>query len=109
MRAALLILISALLEACASETPQPTTQAEPVPPDWTPEQLLAAQRAGYSLVTREGEQVMCRQDPQTGSRLQHRTLCMTAKEWQRTRRTSRETMQDITSGHKASCALEKKC
>ena len=108
MRATLLIM-AALLSACASPPPQPLTDAEEVPADWTSEQLLAAQRAGFSLVTRNGEPVMCRQDAQTGSRLNQTTLCMTAKEWRRTRRTSRETLQDITSGQQPSCALEKNC
>jgi len=108
MRAACL-LIATLLAACTSPRPQQSSDAEQVPADWTHDQLLAAQKAGYSLVTRQGEQVMCRRDPQTGSRLQHTTICMTAKEWQRTRATSRETMQDITSGHKPACAIEKNC
>ena len=109
MRSATLTLLAALLVACASPPPQPISDAEPVPADWTSEQLLAAQRAGYSLVTRQGEQVMCRQDLQTGTRLQRTTLCMTATEWHRTRRTSRETLQDITSGQQPSCALENNC
>jgi hypothetical protein len=109
MRAAILTLITTLLLACASQPPQPLTDAEAVPADWTTEQMLAAQRAGYSLVTRGGEQVVCRRDPQTGSRLQHTTICMTAKEWHRTRNTSRETLQDITSGQQPSCAIEKNC
>jgi hypothetical protein len=109
MRAAPLVLISALLTACSSPPPQELTDAERVPADWTSEQLLAAQRASYSRVTRHGEQVACRQDLQTGSRLSRTTLCMTVKEWQRTRSTSRETVQDLTSGQQPSCALEKNC
>jgi hypothetical protein len=109
MRAAIPTLIVISLTACAAEPSQQLTEVESVPTDWTTDQLLAAQRAGYSLVTRGGEQVVCRQDPQTGSRLQRTTLCMTAREWQRMRTTSRETMQDITSGQQPSCALEKNC
>jgi hypothetical protein len=109
MRAAVPLLVTVLLSACAAEPKKELTNAERVPADWTSEQLLAAQRAGYSLVTRNNEQVVCRQDQQTGSRLQRTTLCMTAKEWQRTRTTSRETMQDLTSGQQPSCALEKNC
>jgi hypothetical protein len=109
MRAATSVLIVLVMTACTTPPPKQLTDAQPVPADWTSEELLAAQRAGYSLVTRDGQQVMCRRDPQTGSRLQHNTICMTAKEWQRTRSTSRDTVQDLTRGQQPSCALEKNC
>ena len=110
MRRVSLVIVTVLLAACAAKPPpMPVTQVPAAPADWTAEQLLAAQRAGYSLVTRNGEQVLCRQDPQTGSRLQRNTICMTTKEWQRTRGTSRDTLQDLTRGQQPACALEKNC
>jgi hypothetical protein len=109
MRATVLVLIMIALAACSNSKSKQLEVVKRAPEDWTHESLLAAQRAGYTLVTRGGEQVLCRQDPQTGSRLQQTTTCMSLREWQRVRTTSRDTLDDLTRGQRPSCALENNC
>jgi len=89
-----------VLAACASQSVELADDSLPPPPiELTQETILEAQRAGYMLVTKNGEQVFCRRDAQTGSRLQHTTTCLTARDWARVRSTSREALQDMTEGH----------
>jgi hypothetical protein len=38
------------------------------------------QAAGYKIVNKNGEQLYCRKDPITGSRVQFQTTCLTAQE-----------------------------
>lgn len=110
MRARILLVTMAglVLAACASQTPEPVPETE-TSAELTEEAILAAQRAGYSLVTRNGEQVLCRQDPQTGSRLQRTTICLTAREWARVRSSTRQALHDMTRGHEPACRSEGTC
>ena len=91
-----------VLTACASQSQQPARDGSLPPPpiQLTEETILEAQRAGYSLVTKEGQQVLCRRDPQTGSRLQHNITCLTARDWERMRDSSQDALQDMRQGHK---------
>ncbi|HVY80410.1 MAG TPA: hypothetical protein VG994_05455 [Steroidobacteraceae bacterium] len=91
--------IAALLAACAGTAPQKTTPAPaPAPsatsravaPATTPSSdkfatidatnLVEAQKAGYKVVNENGQQLFCRRDTVTGTRLQHRTTCLTAQQ-----------------------------
>ena len=91
-----LLPIALMLTACSA----PPVKTPDAPVQLTEESLLAAQRAGYSLVTRNGEQVLCRRDAQTGTRLQHTTTCLTASDWARMRSDSKDTLRDLTRDQK---------
>jgi hypothetical protein len=53
----------------------------------------AAERAGYKLVNRNGEQVYCRTDPITGSRIETQTTCLTSRELALQMESTRQRMQ----------------
>lgn len=46
------------------------------------EKIMAMQAAGYTIKNENGQTLLCRQDLQTGSRLRHKTSCMTARQWE---------------------------
>lgn len=46
------------------------------------DKIMAMQKAGYQIKNENGQTLLCRRDPQTGSRLRHKTSCMTAREWE---------------------------
>ena len=43
---------------------------------------MAAQKAGYTIKNENGQQLLCRKELQTGSRLRHKTSCLTARQWE---------------------------
>jgi hypothetical protein len=47
------------------------------------DKIMAMQKAGYTIKNENGQVLLCRQDKQTGSRLRHKTSCMTARDWER--------------------------
>lgn len=68
-----------------SETPvasAPDAKANPVEGELDADKIMAMQKAGYQIKNENGQILLCRRDPQTGSRLRHKTSCMTAREWQ---------------------------
>jgi len=46
------------------------------------DKIMAMQKAGYQIKNENGQVLLCKRDPQTGSRLRHKTSCMTAREWE---------------------------
>jgi hypothetical protein len=102
-------MVGFVLAACASEKPKQADKFDPAISELTEESIVAAQAAGYSLVNKDGEQVLCRRDPQTGSRLQHTTTCLTATEWTRMRNASRRSLEDLTRGHRPPCPEQGSC
>jgi hypothetical protein len=46
------------------------------------DKIMAMQKAGYQIKNENGQILLCKRDPQTGSRLRHKTSCMTAREWE---------------------------
>jgi hypothetical protein len=46
------------------------------------DKIMAMQKAGYTIKNENGQVLLCKRDPQTGSRLRHKTSCMTAREWE---------------------------
>jgi cytoskeletal protein RodZ len=46
------------------------------------DKIMAMQKAGYTIKNENGQILLCKRDPQTGSRLRHKTSCMTAREWE---------------------------
>jgi hypothetical protein len=103
------VMAGFLLAACASPTPKQVDDSGTAAPELTAEGIVAAQAAGYTLVNRNGEQILCRRDAQTGSRLQHTTTCLTAREWTRMRNSSRKTLEDMTRGQRPPCDLDGSC
>ena len=104
-RSAFPLLVFFVLSGCASST----QTVDRTNPELTEESVMAAQAAGYTLVTRNGEQVVCRRDPQTGSRLRHTIICLSAREWMRVRSSAREALQDVSGGHKPACQAGATC
>ena len=65
----------------AAETP--TTAATPLSEgELDAEKIMAIQKAGYTIKNENGQTLLCRRDLQTGSRLRHKTSCMTARQWE---------------------------
>jgi hypothetical protein len=55
------------------------------------------QAAGYKIVNKDGEQLYCRKDPITGSRVQFQTTCLTAQELYDQQHQAQNAMSLITS------------
>jgi len=95
-----LILIAAttvLLTACAG-TPPP---AKAVPPAErvTLGEINAAIDDGKRIENENGEEMVCRREPKTGSRLARETICMTRNEWTRlSEESQRSTRKAMRSG-----------
>lgn len=66
------------LAGCASASPEDSTVERRVPV--TAENLPEVQRAGYSVVNRDGEKLYCRRERLTGSHARFETHCLTAQE-----------------------------
>jgi hypothetical protein len=99
MRLIFATAIAALLAACAGTAPQKPAQTRAPEPSATPQaaaptstpssdklgtidatNLVEAQKAGYKIVNENGQQLFCRRETVTGTRLQHRTTCLTAQQ-----------------------------
>jgi hypothetical protein len=70
-----------LLGACASRPPEQVAKAVPPPTDLTLDELNVAIDNGVKLQNEKGEEMVCRKDAKTGSRLARETICMTRVEW----------------------------
>jgi len=71
-----------------SETPvasAPDAKANPLEGELDADKIMAMQKAGYQIKNENGQILLCRRDQQTGSRLRHKTSCMTAREWEQLR------------------------
>ena len=71
-----------LLGACASAPPEPPKTVPP-PTNVTLEELNTAIEGGVMIQNEKGEEVVCRREAKTGSRLARETICMTKAEWLR--------------------------
>jgi hypothetical protein len=88
-----------LLGACAS-TPSPQPAA-PTPPakSVSLEEINTAIETGVQLRNEKGEEMVCRREAKTGSRLACETICMTRAEWTRVSEESqRATRKALRSG-----------
>ena len=71
-----------LLGACASKPPeQQPAKVVPPPADMTLEELNVAIDNGVKMQNEKGEEMVCRKEAKTGSRLARETICMTKAEW----------------------------
>nr|WP_298718882.1 hypothetical protein [uncultured Steroidobacter sp.] len=71
-----------------SDTPVASTPAakeNPLEGELDADKIMAMQKAGYQIKNENGQILLCRRDQQTGSRLRHKTSCMTAREWEQLR------------------------
>lgn len=59
-----------------------TASASPLEGELDADKIMAAQKAGYQIKNENGQTLLCRKDLQTGSRLRHKTSCLTAREWE---------------------------
>ena len=80
-----------LLGACASD-PVQLTQAAP-DPSVTLDEINLAIENGVKLQDEKGEEMVCRREPKTGSRLARETICMTNAEWVRVAEESQRNTQ----------------
>jgi hypothetical protein len=58
--------------------------------------VLAAQAAGYKVVTERGTQLFCRQDDVLGSRLRKRTRCLTAAEMEQEHAAASDSLAEMS-------------
>jgi hypothetical protein len=91
-----------LLGACTTAPVQP---AKAVPdPSVTLDEINLAIENGTQLQNEKGEEMVCRRESKTGSRLARETICMTNAEWVRvseeSQRNTKKTMKlgDIPRG-----------
>jgi len=72
-----------LLGACAAKPPEEPAKVVPPPTDVTLDELNIAIENGVKLQNEKGEEMLCRREAKTGSRLARETVCMTKAEWLR--------------------------
>lgn len=66
----------------ATPAPAPAADKSPIEGELDADKIMAAQKAGYTIKNENGQTLLCRRDLQTGSRLRHKTSCLTAREWE---------------------------
>ena len=81
-----------LLGACAG-APEKTAEAVPPPTNVTLDEINLAIENGVKLQNEKGEEMVCRREPKTGSRLARETICMTNAEWVRVAEESQRNTQ----------------
>ena len=57
--------------------------------------IAEAQAAGYKVVNKDGHDLLCRKELQTGSHLRYRTSCLTPEEWASLAETNKAMVQDM--------------
>jgi hypothetical protein len=73
----------AINETAAAAAPASAAdKANPAEGQIDADKIMAMQKAGYQIKNENGQILLCKRDPQTGSRLRHKTSCMTAREWE---------------------------
>jgi len=82
-----------LLGACASTPVEQPAKIVPAPTDVTLEEINAAIDNGVKLQNEKGEEMVCRKEAKTGSRLARETVCLTKAEWMRVSEESQRATQ----------------
>jgi hypothetical protein len=89
--------ILVLLGSCASK-PEPA-KTVPAPTNVTLDELNTAIEGGAKIQNEKGEEMLCRREAKTGSRLARETICMTQAEWTRvSEQSQRETKKTMRMG-----------
>ena len=65
--------------ACAGKPPQEAPAERKVHVDSS--NIVEVQKAGYKIVTKDGQKLYCKRDLNTGSHLRYTTSCLTEQEW----------------------------
>jgi hypothetical protein len=81
--------------ATVTETKQEPEKSAAIEGELDQDKIMAAQKAGYEIRNENGEQLLCRKDPKTGSRLRHTVSCMTAKQWEQLQSDTQQTLRTI--------------
>jgi hypothetical protein len=88
-----------LLGACASSPREQPAVATPPAKSVSLEEINAAIETGVQLRNEKGEEMICRREAKTGSRLARETICMTRAEWlQVSEESQRATRKSLRSG-----------
>lgn len=88
-----------LLGACASKAAPEPAKTVPPPQNITMDELNTAIEGGVAIQNEKGEEMICRREAKTGSRLARETICMTKAEWLRVSEESqRQTKKTMRSG-----------
>ena len=88
-----------LLAACASAPKEPP-KGVPQPTNVTLDELNTAIEGGVKIQNEKGEEMICRREAKTGSRLARETICMTQTEWTRVSEESqRQTKKTMRGGN----------
>jgi hypothetical protein len=86
-----------LMAACASAPPKEPPKNVPAPQNVTLEELNTAIEGGVKIQNEKGEEMICRREAKTGSRLARETICMTQAEWvhvsEESQRATKKTMR----------------
>jgi hypothetical protein len=95
----LLCASALLLGACASKPTEPPAKATPPSKTVSLEEINTAIETGVQLRNEKGEEMVCRREAKTGSRLARETICMTRAEWtQVSEESQRATRKSMRSG-----------
>jgi hypothetical protein len=98
----LILIATAVLSlaACAGKPPQKSDKVAAAPTDMTMDEINVAIENGVQLQNEKGEEMVCRREAKTGSRLARETICMTKAEWMKVSEESqRQTKKSMRSGN----------
>jgi hypothetical protein len=88
-----------LLGACASTPREQPAKSTPPAKSISLEEINTAIETGVQLRNEKGEEMVCRRQAKTGSRLARETICMTRAEWtQVSEESQRATRKSMRSG-----------
>jgi hypothetical protein len=73
------MLTVGVLAGCAGNAERAPTAERQVPVDAS--NIVEVQKAGYKIVTKDGQKLYCRRDLKTGSQVRYTTSCLTKAEW----------------------------
>ena len=90
----------------SSDTPAASAAANQASPlkegEIDADKIMAMQKAGYQIKNENGQILLCRRDQQTGSRLRHKTSCMTARQWDQLQEENKLQLKSLERSPRAS-------
>jgi len=79
MRFLIPLAVIAVVAACAGKPPHELPVERQVAVDSS--NIVEVQKAGYKIVTKDGQKLYCKRELNTGSHLRYTTTCLTQEEW----------------------------